>query len=49
MKRRIVIVVVLLVVIGVGSAFAQMSGRSNRLGLAAGVPNGVLGVPSGAV
>lgn len=42
MKRRIVLVLVMLVVVAASPLFAQFRGRSDRLGFAAGIPNGVL-------
>ena len=40
--RRIIVFLVLLTVIAATPAFAQFRGRSDRLGLAFGIPNGVL-------
>jgi hypothetical protein len=42
MKRQVVLIMVLFAVVVASPLFAQFQGRSNRLGLAAGIPNGVL-------
>jgi hypothetical protein len=42
MVRRSILVIVFIAVIAATPLFAQFQGRSNRLGLAAGIPNGVL-------
>jgi len=42
MKRKALIITVVLLVVTTASAFGQFRGRSDRLGLAFGIPNGVL-------
>ncbi|MFW5643519.1 MAG: hypothetical protein ACOCYQ_05775 [Alkalispirochaeta sp.] len=42
MKRKAIVITVVLLVIVTASAFGQFRGRSDRLGLAFGIPNGVL-------
>ncbi|MFP4210260.1 MAG: hypothetical protein ACOC2V_01130 [Alkalispirochaeta sp.] len=42
MKRKALVITVVLLVIVTVSAFGQFRGRSDRLGLAFGIPNGVL-------